>query len=191
MMPLARGSQSCCSPTSVGLAGRLVEDGVEDELALLKPPAGEPLDLQEELGAEPAENLLGLRLVALEEERRENALAPGLVVAVILAEGLVDRRAEVSAQLVELRAQLLRGQLLIHDAGELARAEPPQVGGEEVHLGPAQAVAQQGVVGDLLQVAGEGRVVQLAEALEFLAGQPAGARQTVVEVDGQAADAYL
>ena len=42
---------------------RDVQDGIEDELSLLDPPAGQPLDLHEELGAEPEERLLADQLV--------------------------------------------------------------------------------------------------------------------------------
>ena len=79
----------------LGVSRRLVEDRVEQELALLEAPARQPLDLQEELGAEAAQDLLGLRLVAFEEERGEDPLAPGLVVAIVRAEGLVHGGAEV------------------------------------------------------------------------------------------------
>ena len=173
------------------MAGRFIEDRVEQKLALLEPPARQPLDLHEELRAEAAQDLLGLRLVAFEEERGENPLAPGLVMAIIRAERLMHGGAKVSAQLLELRPQLLGGQLLIDDAGELPRAKAPQVGGEEIHSGPPQPVAQDRVVGNLLQVPGEAGVVQLAQVPELLAGQPARAGQPVVEVDRQAVDAHL
>jgi len=104
---------------------------------------------------------------------------------IILAESLVDRRPEVFPQLLELAPQLRRRQLLIHHAGKLARAKPPQVGGEEIHLQPPQPVALHRVVGNLLQMPRQAAVVQLAEVLEFLAGEPARAGQPVVEIDRQ------
>jgi hypothetical protein len=53
--------------------------------------------------------------------------------------------------------------LRIDHAGELPRAEAPQVGGKEIHLRAPQPVAQHRVVGDFLQVLGEAGVVQLAQ----------------------------
>jgi DNA-binding helix-hairpin-helix protein with protein kinase domain len=91
------------------VTGGFIEDRVEQELALLEPPARQPLDLHEELGAEAAQDLFGLGLVAFEKERGEYPLAPGLVMAIIRAERLMHRRAKVAAQLFELRPQLLGG----------------------------------------------------------------------------------
>ena len=84
------------------------------------------------------------------------------------------------------KAQALAGELGAKAFGapeEVARVsdvvvsclpDSPEV--EEVHLGPAQPVAQHGVVGNLLQVTGQGGVGELAQALKFLAGQPPCAR---------------
>src|SRR5664279_2468999 len=71
----------------LGLIRGFIEDRVEQELPLLESPAGQPLDLQEELRAEAAQDLFGLGLVAFEEESGEYPLAPGLVMTIIGAEG--------------------------------------------------------------------------------------------------------
>jgi len=67
MMPLARGSAQPFAALHPRVARRLIEDRVEQELALLEPPARQPLDLQVEFRAEAAQQVLRLRLVPLEE----------------------------------------------------------------------------------------------------------------------------
>ena len=175
----------------LGVIGGFIEDRIEQELALLESSTWQPLDLQEEFRAEAAQDLFGLGLVTFEEQRGQYPLAPGLVVAIVLAERLVHGGAEMVAQLIEFGPQLVGRQLLVSDARKLSRPEPPQVGGEEIHLRSPQPIARDRVVGDFLQVPGEAGVVQLAQVFEFLAGEPPRPGQPVVEVNGQPVDAHL
>ena len=108
MMPLARGSQSRCSSASSGwLAASSKIESNRNSPSSNRPP-GSHSTCRKNSGLRPLRICSVCGLVAFEEERGENPLAPGLVVAIIRAERLVHGGAEVGSQLLELGPQLLR-----------------------------------------------------------------------------------
>ena len=87
---------------------RFVKNRVDQEFALLEPPAGQRFHVQGELRAKPAQDLLDLVFVSVQKQRREHSFAPGRILGSVPPVRLQDRPAKLFLQLLILRAQRLR-----------------------------------------------------------------------------------
>ena len=151
-------------PPQVRLARLLgqIEGRVEDQLALLDPPARQPFDLHEELGAQSQERFFGGRFLVFADQRGAHAVPPFQLVDVVVAELGGDRVVELLPQVFVggsragrvQRGEVIRGEIGLAEAG---------VGHEEGHLRPPLAVDARRELADVRQVLPQGRLVQRAE----------------------------
>jgi len=116
------------------MTDRIIKYRVKQKLTLLEAPAGQPLHLEVEFRAEPAENLLRLRLIALQEKRRQNPLAPGTVFRIVGAKILAHSGTKTGAKIAKKRAQLFPAQLGVIGASKLRRTELLLVDGKEIQF---------------------------------------------------------
>src|SRR5205807_267488 len=146
------------------------------EFPFLEPSARQPLDLEEELRAQPAEQLLSLGFVAFQEKRGNHAFAPGVLPWIVLAKDRVNRRFKTGFKTGEFGQQLLLGHLLEVLAAKISRTEAAWCRPKKIQFWPAEAVGSITMASDFLEVPGQPGRIELAQLGKLAASQPAGAR---------------
>ena len=175
-MPLILGSHSRCNSAFSGWFAPSSKIGSNRNSPSSKRPPGSHSTCRKNSGLRPLK-ICSVSVSLPSRKRVESIrLHQALSLAIILPEGLVDGGAELVAQRLEFGPQLLRAQLGIEGAGELRGAKPSQVGGKAVQFRPALTGAQARVVGDFLEMPGEGGVIELAQARQIPERSASGCR---------------
>ena len=79
-----------------------IEGRVKDQFPVFDPPAGQPLDLHEELGTETEKRLLGNDFISLNDERTEHPVSPLdvllVVEAIFVRNGVLEQLPELGVR---------------------------------------------------------------------------------------------
>ena len=114
------------------MAKRFLKQGIQQELALLKPAARQPLDIKKELRTQAAQQLLRLRLIAFKKQRRHHSFGPGFIAKIILAKCLLNRGLKAGLEYPEFAHQLPPRHLFELLFSEVLCAKPARVRREKL-----------------------------------------------------------
>ena len=168
MNPRHLSSHNRRSSRVVGLFGQ-IENRIENQFALLDPSARQPLDLHEELGAEPEQRLLGDRPFRPRRSApRTSRFRHSRLVDVVLAE--LGRRPprRTSAAAFRRRPSGSRRRARRNRKAAKSAFEKPPPAMKNATSGLSVAVDAGGKLADLRQVPPQRRFAQAAELRERL-----------------------